>query len=549
MPFPPKPRPPIDSWQEFDREVQALKPRGRWIFRGVLASWKEALTSLDRVARAWNVSNTKLPTLEYRLTRDFRRHPEGADALGSLSNDIIYVWALMQHHGAPTRLMDWTYSPYVAAFFAFDELIRKKSVHPAGEPFEEQAVVWALNTKWLNEALRETLRGEKREKYEALAGKKSNPERFRLAITKPPFDQFICTATSMVLNQRLSLQQGVFLCPGDVTCSWSKNLDGLGWTPEPQISKAFVLNIEPTDAYEYLNRVNVTARNLFPEVVGDRRLKELSPFHLEKWKASRAKDVSQSTVNRELNIVRGCFSRAVEWDRLGKSPARSVKPYRVDNVRLRLLTDAEAMRLLSEDVTAEAFKRAVEKKTRTRLSPAFVPDLQLMARTTLVTLMRLSEVLALRRDDITTREIVVVNSKSGKGRKVPVPPHLRTLLLERCHSSGYVFGRGDEGQPPTAAMVSVAFARWAALLKLSGVSHHTCRHTGASNMLRDGASPRAVQLIGGWTSLRMVERYCHVTDEELHKAVSLANSHTGTNAGTAGQQRTHNAETKATKTA
>ena len=53
-------------------------------------------------------------------------------------------------------------------------------------------------------------------------------------------------------------------------------------------------------------------------------------------------------------------------------------------------------------------------------------------------------------------------------------------------------------------------------------------------MLRDGASPRAVQLIGGWTWLRMVERSCHVTDDELHKAVSLAGLHTtGTNAGTA----------------
>jgi hypothetical protein len=41
-------------------------------------------------------------------------------------------------------------------------------------------------------------------------------------------------------------------------------------------------------------------------------------------------------------------------------------------------------------------------------------------------------------------------------------------------------------------------------------------------------------LIGGWTSLRMVERYCHVTDEELQRAVRLAsNNAAGTSAGTA----------------
>ena len=188
---------------------------------------------------------------------------------------------------------------------------------------------------------------------------------------------------------------------------------------------------------------------------------------------------------------------------------------------------------LSDTDTAHAFAEAARAKKGTKLNPALVSDLQLIARTTLVTLMRLSEVLALQRSDISEREIVVVNSKSGRGRKVPVPAELRGLLLARCHDSGAVFGRGDDGAAPTAAMISVSFARWMKLLKLPGVSHHVGRHTGASNMLRDGVSPRAVQLIGGWTSLRMVERYCHVTDDELHKAVSLASQHTaGTNAGT-----------------
>lgn len=57
-------------------------------------------------------------------------------------------------------------------------------------------------------------------------------------------------------------------------------------------------------------------------------------------------------------------------------------------------------------------------------------------------------------------------------------------------------------------------------------------------MIRDGASLRAVQVIGGWTSLRMVERYAHVTDEELHRAVKLAGLHAaGTHAGTAVQKQ------------
>jgi integrase len=57
-----------------------------------------------------------------------------------------------------------------------------------------------------------------------------------------------------------------------------------------------------------------------------------------------------------------------------------------------------------------------------------------------------------------------------------------------------------------AAAMSVAFARMASALGLSGVSHHVLRHTGATVMVRGNVSLRAVHMIGGWSTLRMVER-------------------------------------------
>src|SRR5262249_1886243 len=79
--------------------------------------------------------------------------------------------------------------------------------------------------------------------------------------------------------------------------------------------------------------------------------------------------------------------------------------------------------------------------------------------------------------------------------------------------------------PPQAAAISVAFARLVSSLGLKCVSHHTFRHTGATVMVANGVSLRAVQVIGGWSSLRMVERYAHVDDAELQRAVRITQTH------------------------
>jgi hypothetical protein len=271
MSFPGPPEANLTTWQAFEAVLADLDEEGRWIFRGVLTSWKEPLTSLERVGRAWSLPLDRLPDVEARLTRDFRRHPEGAQALGSLAdNDIMYVWALMQHHGAPTRLMDWTYSPYVAAFFAFDELLRKRSVLTPEEiaDLNDKAAVWAFNTTWLDEQLRSHLRRTSPAAYSAVLERKRDPRAFQELLTTPPFTPFMSTANPMVLNHRLSLQQGVFLCPGDITRSWRDNLDALGGSDAPSISRMFVLDVQPSDAFGRLHRMNVTARSLFPGLDG-----------------------------------------------------------------------------------------------------------------------------------------------------------------------------------------------------------------------------------------------------------------------------------------
>ncbi len=56
------------------------------------------------------------PHLEYHILRNFRKYGRFKDALTSMSEWRLVTIA--QHYGVPTRLIDWTYSPFVAAHFA-----------------------------------------------------------------------------------------------------------------------------------------------------------------------------------------------------------------------------------------------------------------------------------------------------------------------------------------------------------------------------------------------------------------------------------------------
>src|SRR5437660_11341668 len=71
-------------------------------------------------------------------------------------------------------------------------------------------------------------------------------------------------------------------------------------------------------------------------------------------------------------------------------------------------------------------------------------------------------------------------------------------------------------------------------IELEGVMHHGLRNTGASAMVAAGISLRVVQDIGGWSTLRMLERYAHPSGTEMARAVRVLTQYTatGTKTGT-----------------
>ena len=112
----------ISTWSAFTQLCNS-EFVGRWHFRGVLDNWALEPT-LERAARDSCVPLSELPNIETRLLREFKRtYPLNTNVAPPDDNDTLGWLALMQHHGAPSRLLDWTYSPLVAAFFALDALL------------------------------------------------------------------------------------------------------------------------------------------------------------------------------------------------------------------------------------------------------------------------------------------------------------------------------------------------------------------------------------------------------------------------------------------
>lgn len=249
--------------------------------------------------------------------------------------------------------------------------------------------------------------------------------------------------------------------------------------------------------------------------IGDCQLSNLTPFIINDCKeelAGRNYSVrSPGTVNCYLSAFNHVINTAIkEWGWISTNPISKITKPKEPRGRVRYLIEKERQDLLL------ACKREMKK------------PLYLIVLLALCTGARKSEILGIKRKDVDfkRRVAVVYDTKNGEPRQLYLSDITCSLLKEwmdrRKHTKPrLVFPRRGDSKEP----INIE-AEWRRALKRAGIEDfrfHDLRHTAASYMAMNGASPSDIAEALGHKSYDMVKRYSHLSTTHVGNVVRSMN--------------------------
>ncbi|HSP16526.1 MAG TPA: FRG domain-containing protein [Thermoanaerobaculia bacterium] len=241
----------VTSWIElqeavFDNSWQKgiSRFRSNYVFRGAPRVSHGLATSLQTGG---------FVDYERHLLTSFRKYAVGSAVHG----DSVWNWmSLGKHHGLPTRLLDWTYSPYVAMHFATHDF----------RTFDEDGAIWCVDYRKTNEMLPKRLR----EMLDESAVNIYTTEMLeRVATTMEEFDamgrnEFVLFFEPPSLDERIANQFALFSLPSNAEL----RLDHLLAEREGAYHRIVFPADLKWEVRDKLDQANITERVLFPGLDG-----------------------------------------------------------------------------------------------------------------------------------------------------------------------------------------------------------------------------------------------------------------------------------------
>ena len=225
--------------------------RDSGVYRGAGdASWP-LLTSLDTLGGV-SPPHSKAD-LEEHILRNFIRYSRPFFTVTPANDWEVLIAA--QHHGLPTRLLDWTYSPMVAAHFA---TVR-------GSAGADRAV-WRLDWKAVHRHFRLPERALLTQDLEGIFGQERAFTPWTLFEPRTRERHFACMIEPPSLDARISTQAATFTLCSDNRQSFDSFLEASGLSSA--LTRFVIPARDVARLRDQLDLVSVDERRLFPDLDG-----------------------------------------------------------------------------------------------------------------------------------------------------------------------------------------------------------------------------------------------------------------------------------------
>ncbi len=287
----------------------------------------------------------------------------------------------------------------------------------------------------------------------------------------------------------------------------------VGWKlkgkPIPEYLKEYLAICAAEHAKKTV-RVEKQVLEEFIKFAGVVYLHQITASRVEAYKVKRAKEVSKSTINRTVTIIKAFLNRAVAMRYLDRNPAQYVKKLKEDEHQIKFLSDDEIKKLLK----------------------VCSPRVCQIVTVFLLTGMRLGELAHLRWKDVDFRhkQIIIQNhpdwtTKNHKPRVIPIHDTVKEILQSLPRTHDYIFatqsGRTIESYIRKEILDYSKEAKVNANIKMF-------RSTFASNLVMSGVDIYAVSKLLGHHDVKITEKhYAHLTPNFLGQSIARLNAPTG----------------------